>query len=168
MTSVDSVVSDQQGQMYLCFVFTSVFCVKDSVLMCGYMRFATGICPSTLFVCDVTTSRKPMTSSSLCSFHTKSYWSYGLHGTVGMVSCSHVICVTCYFCYMLFNSHLWTSVHRGSETPSTDGPGEWFHTTYIQPTYIQHTFKIVRTQFSVTLSHPSFRTFRLLELTTLI
>ena len=30
---------------------------------------------------------------------------------------------------------------------------------YIQPTYIPHTYKIVGTQFCVTLSHPSFRTF---------
>ncbi len=30
-----------------------------------------------------------------------------------------------------------------------------------QPTYIPHTHKIVGTQFCVTLSHPSFRTFRL-------
>jgi hypothetical protein len=34
--------------------------------------------------------------------------------------------------------------------------------------YIPHTYKIVGTQFCDTLSHPSFRTFVLLELTTLI
>ncbi len=34
--------------------------------------------------------------------------------------------------------------------------------------YIPHTHKIVGTQFCDTLSHPSFRTFSLLELTTLI
>ncbi len=53
------------------------------------------------------------------------------------------------------------SVRRGSGAPSTDGPGAWLHTTYIQPTYIPPSHKIVGTQFCVTLSHPSFRTFSL-------
>jgi hypothetical protein len=34
--------------------------------------------------------------------------------------------------------------------------------------YIPHTYKILGTQFCETLSHPSSRTFHLLELTTLI
>ena len=45
-----------------------------------------------------------------------------LHGTVGMVSDEHAVYVTCYFCYMLFNTHLclhmillWT----GGETEDT-------------------------------------------------
>ena len=34
------------------------------------------------------------------SFH------HSLHGTVGMVSYTHEVYVICYFCYMLFNTHL--------------------------------------------------------------